>query len=541
MGAPLCIAKTGSGDHEREIIADWGDVSLATNTRNAPDQIIEALKQEALQGALQPNLDRLHQLFKDCSDVVGHQFAPNKEIRCCMLFIDGLVQKDLIARDIIAPMLQTNVSSDVRQLLEEITPMGDAKVITTMGDVVLQVLSGDAVLLVDGATEAISYGVRHWEARSVSEPSTETVIRGPHEGFVETLRFNTVLIRRKIRSPKLKMVHRTIGTLTQTSVVVSYIEGVATPGVVQEVLDRLERIELDSIDGILESGYIEELIEDSSFSPFPQAQYTERPDVVAANLLEGRVAILVDGTPFVLIVPAVFAQFMQASEDYYIRFMMSSAIRALRYVFLFVALLLPSLYVAIVTFHQEMLPTNLLLSVAASREGVPFPAFVEAMMMEITFEILRESGIRLPKTIGQAVSIVGALVIGESAVRAGLVSAPLVIVVSVTGISSFAIPRYNAAIAIRMLRFPLIFLAGFLGLFGIVAGLCGILIHLCSLRSFGVPYLTPLAPLNWQVLRDVFIRAPHWWRRQRPRLVGQLNPIRSGKDLKPSPPPWRAP
>lgn len=511
---------------------------MASPSLEAPDEVIEALKQEPIDSSLDENLALLHRVFKDCSDLVGHQFAPTKGPRCCMLFIDGLVEKDLIARDIIGPLLKTGSDSDLRTLVEQTTPTGDSKLVTTMGEVVLHILSGDALLLVDGATGAVTYGVRHWEARGVSEPQTEAVIRGPHEGFVETLRYNTVLVRRKIRSPKLKMVNLTIGTLSQTSVVVSYIEGVVTPGVVQEVLDRLSRIE---IDGILESGYIEEFIEDSSFSPFPQVQYTERPDTVAANLLEGRVAILIDGTPFVLIVPCVFAQFMQASEDYYIRFMMSSAIRLLRYVFLFVALLLPSLYVAIITFHQEMLPTTLLLSVAASREGVPFPAFVEALMMEVTFEILRESGIRLPKTIGSAVSIVGALVIGESAVRAGLVSAPLVIVVSITGISSFAIPRYSAAIAIRMLRFPLIFLAGFLGLFGIVAGLCGILIHLCSLRSFGIPYLTPMAPLNWQVVKDVFIRAPHWWRRRRPRLITQLNPIRSGKDLKPAPPPWRAP
>jgi hypothetical protein len=243
----------------------------------------------------------------------------------------------------------------------------------------------------------------------------------------------------------------------------------------------------------------------------------------------------VDGTPFALIVPVVFAQFMQASEDYYSRWLIGSAIRALRYLFLAVALLLPSLYVAIITYHQEMLPSALLLSVAASREGVPIPALVEAMGMEITFEILRESGIRLPKAMGQAVSIVGALVIGESAVRAGIVSAPMVIVVSITGIASFAIPRYNFSIAIRMLRFPLMVLAGSLGLFGIVAGLSGILIHLCSLRSFGIPYLWPVAPLNRDGLKDVFTRAPHWMMRLRPRLIGQVNPVRAGANLRPGP------
>ena len=259
------------------------------------------------------------------------------------------------------------------------------------------------------------------------------------------------------------------------------------------MMNRLKRIE---IDGILESGYIEEMIEDNPYSPFPQIMTTERPDIACSNLLEGRAVILVEGTPFSLIAPISFFSLIQSHEDYYQRFMIGTIIRWLRYLFLGVSLLFPSLYVAILTFHQEMVPAQLLLSMAASREAVPFPAIVEALLMEIAFEALREAGVRLPKQIGSAVSIVGALVIGQAAVQAGLVSAPMVIIVAITGISSFMIPRYVAGIAIRMLRFPIMLLAATLGLLGIMMAIIAIAIHLCTLRSFGVPYLAPLAPLK---------------------------------------------
>lgn len=500
--------------------------------RQAPDQVVQALKRVALVCCLAENLRMLRATFRHCSDLVIHEMDSPQAGRCCILFVDGLVQKDLVDRDIIGPLLHGGTAPGAVRDPAGLTSMGDARAITTLGDVVMNILGGDALLLVDGQAKATAYGVRGWKTRAVSEPATELVIRGPREGFVETLRFNTALLRRKIRSPALKMVALTLGRITRTSVVVAYVEGLANHVVVEEVLTRLRRID---IDGVLESGYVEEFIEDSPFSPFPQVQNTERPDVAAAQLLEGRVVILVDGTPFVLVVPVLFSQFMQASEDYYERFLMGSAIRLLRYLFLIVALLLPSLYIAIVTYHQEMLPSTLLLTVAAAREGVPFPAFVEALIMEIAFEILREGGIRLPRPIGQAISIVGALVIGEAAVRAGMVSAPMVIVVAITGIASFAIPRYNASIAIRMLRFPLMVLAGSLGMFGIVAGLGGILLHLCSLRSFGIPYLSPMAPLNWQGLKDVLIRAPRWSMRFRPRLTGHANPVRTAANLQPGP------
>jgi spore germination protein KA len=322
-----------------------------------------------------------------------------------------------------------------------------------------------------------------------------------------------------------------IGTYTRTNVSIAYIDGLADKTLIEEITTRLERIK---IDGILESEYIEEMIEDNPYSPFPQIMTTERPDVACSCLLEGRAVILVEGTPFTLIAPISFFSLIQSQEDYAQRFMAGTFIRWLRFFFMGLSLLLPSLYVAILTFHHEAVPTALLLSSAASREAVPFPAIVEALAMEITFEALREAGVRLPKQVGSAVSIVGALVIGQASVQAGLVSAPMVIVVAITGIASFMMPRYIAGIAFRMLRFPMMLLAGTLGLLGIMMGIIAIVIHLCSLRSFGVPYLTPLAPLKGQELKDVLWRAPWWKMDTRPRLTGDSNVYRQAQEQGPN-------
>lgn len=338
-------------------------------------------------------------------------------------------------------------------------------------------------------------------------------------------------MRHKIRSNRLKMVSRIVGEETQTSVAIVYIDGLAKPELVDEVLSRIDQIK---IDGILESGYIEEFIEDNTWSLFPQIQNTERPDTLATNLLEGRVGIIVDGTPFTLILPATFWQFLQASEDYYHRFHIFIFLRILRIIFIFLALLLPALYVAVTTYHQEMIPTNLLFSVAASREAIPFPAFVEALIMEISFEALREAGIRLPKVVGQAVSILGALVIGQATVEAGIVSAPMVIIVSLTGIASFTIPRFNMAISIRLLRFPVMILAGVFGLYGIVIATTFILTHLCKLKSFGVPYFSPVGPLYFHELKDVFVRAPWWALEKRPTQMINKDVQRQSHSPKPA-------
>lgn len=490
--------------------------------------------QKSLSNNINDNMQTLQSIYSNCSDVVFRYITIFKKTKALLIYIEGLSNIEEIDKSVLTPLMELNDnhSLSLDELLERKLPVSSVQKVKTVNEVVEQISSGNPVILIDGQSTGFSVRLSKWEKRSIEEPMAESVIRGPREGFTETLTVNTSLLRRKIKSPGLKMISVQIGRHSKTNVIISYIDNLADPTLIEEVRNRLKRIDIDAV---LESGYIEEFIEDSPFSPFPQVINTERPDVTTANLLEGRIAILVDGTPFALIAPITFYSLLQSPEDYYQRFMIGTFIRWLRYSCLLIALLLPSVYVAILTFHQEMVPTSLLLSIAKSREEVPFPALIEVLLMEITFEALREAGIRLPKQVGSAVSIVGALVIGQAAVSAGLVSAPMVMVVAVTGIASFAIPRYNSAIAIRMLRFPIIILAGTLGLLGIMLGIISIIIHLCTIRSFGVPYLAPLGPFRGRELKDVLIRAPWWSMRSRPHLTGIYNKYRQPPGQKPGP------
>lgn len=394
------------------------------------------------------------------------------------------------------------------------------------------ILSGDTVLLFDGTSKVLSVNTRSIPHRSIEDPKRETVVRGPQEGFTELLRTNIALLRRRLKHPELVFETRRGGTYTYTETAIVYIRSLANPKIVEEVRKRLNR--LNHTDSILDSGMVEELIEDNPYSPFPQIENTERPDKAAAQLLEGRVIIMVDGTPFSLIVPTIFWQYIQATDDYYDRIFGSFA-RILRAVSFPAAIFLPSFYVAVTTFHQEMIPFSILISINAAREGVPFPAFVEAFIMEGVFELLREAGVRLPAQIGQAVSIVGAIILGQAAIQANLVSPAMVIVVSTTAIASFLIPAFNFAISLRILRFGVMILAATLGLFGILVATAILWTHLVALRSFSVPYMAPLAPLKLRELKDVFLRLPKWVSDQRPSILRPLDKVRQDSGIKPRP------
>ncbi|RYG72480.1 spore germination protein [Lentibacillus lipolyticus] len=492
-------------------------------------------EQDPLYTHITENENQFRQIYEDCSDVILHPFSIGGKHQALLIYIDGLSNTEEIDDSVLSPLMTATVNDGEQQvstLIKNTVAVSDTKEVHTFSDCIQAISTGKPVILADNSQTGFSLGLSKWEKRSVESPEAEKVVRGPREGFVETLTVNTSMLRRKIRSPKLKMQSMEIGRYTKTNVMITYVDGLVDKTLVEEVLNRLNRID---IDGVLESGVIEEFIEDDPHSPFPQTLATERPDIVTSNLLDGRVAILIDGTPFSLIVPTTLYSLLQAGEDYYRRYLMATAIRWLRYLFLVISLLLPSLYVAVLTYHQEMLPTSLLISMAAAREQIPFPALVEVLMMEITFEALREAGVRLPNQVGSAVSIVGALVIGEAAVSAGIVSAPMVIVVAITGIASFTIPRYSAATAIRMLRFPMILLAGTLGLLGIMLGIIMIVVHLATLRSFGVPYLSPMAPMQFNEMKDTLVRAPWWKLNKRPRLTGESNKYRQSSGQKPSP------
>ncbi|WP_407669662.1 spore germination protein [Paenibacillus kobensis] len=512
-------------------------------TSNANPSSAQLLKQELQKLGKQPvgaelehSSEQLRQLYAGCSDVVFRPFLIGGQTNAFLLYIDGLSDAEAIEKSIIAPLMQVQMQPSAAEglpkLVSQTITVSSTKPVTTFAQVMEAVANGMPVLLRDQEAGGVAFGLPQWEKRTIEEPGAESGIRGPREGFTETLRVNTSMLRRIIKSPLLKLEMMTIGEYTQTNVAIAYIKGLADETLIEETRARLSRIR---IDGILESGNIEELIEDSPWSPFPQMMNTERPDVVAAALLEGRAAILIEGTPFVLVAPITFFSLLQTPEDYYQRFMVSTFIRWLRYMFLLMSLLLPSLYVAVLTYHQEMVPGSLLVSMATAREPVPFPALIEALIMEITFEALREAGIRLPKQVGAAVSIVGALVIGQAAVQAGLVSAPMVIVVAITGIASFMMPRYIAGIAVRLMRFPLIMLAGTFGLLGIMLGIIAIVLHMCSIRSLGVPYLSTLATFKGRELKDVLIRGPLWMMDERPRLTGDSDAIRQAPGQMPGP------
>jgi spore germination protein KA len=500
------------------------------------------LQSSELKGHFQDELKHLNTIFNRSSDIMFREFLLGGIQKGVIIFLDGMVDTQVIDSDVLKPLMdfRKGTTHSVTILLKEMETFLQEQVIyvsqvsigETMKEVVDHILNGETVLLLEGVKRALFISAQASEMRSVEEPATEAVIRGPREGFTENLRTNTSLIRRKLKTPQLKMEAMKVGRLSNTNIVITYLEGIAEPALVAEVQERIGRIDIDAI---LESGYIEELIEDNPFSVFPQVNNTERPDKVAAYLLEGKIGILIDNTPFALLVPVTFYEMLQASEDYYQHFMVSTVIRWLRYIMLVSALLLPSLYIAITTYHQEMLPTTLLVTIASGRESVPFPAFVEALIMEISFEGLREAGVRLPRTVGQAVSIVGALVIGQAAVQAGIVSATMVIIVSLTGISSFIFPVFSQGIAIRMLRFPMMVCAAVLGLYGILVASLILLTHLARLRSFGVPYLSPVAPLNFTSLKDIYVRAPWWGMMNRSDQTGKKNQNRMNPSLRPRP------
>lgn len=509
---------------------------------NENDQINNTLdnkKKEPLNINLQQNIQMINQKTGSSTDIVIKELYvnENESSKLCVIYTDGMTDKkymqdfiiETLSKDLLKGTDASNILSkqdSIKAIKDIVLTVGDIEQINDFEVLFKNLFSGKVVILVDGYIQGLTVDVRGYKDRGVTEPTSQTVIRGPKDGFSETLRTNTSLVRRRIKDPNLWIETRSIGEKTKTDVAILYMKGIADDKIIQEVYSRLDKIE---IDGIYESSYIEEFIQDKNYSPFPTVLNTERPDTVAAGLVEGRVAIMVDGTPFVLLAPVVFSQFFQSPEDYYSKFDISSLIRILRFTCFLFALLIPATYVAVTTFHQEMIPTTLLTSLAAQREAVPFPAAIEALLMELAFEILREAGVRMPRVIGAAMSIVGALVLGQAAVEAGIVSAIMVIIVSLTAICSFVSPIFSMSMAVRMIRFVFLLLGATFGLFGIALGLIVMVLHLCSLNSFGIPYLYPMGPFNLKDQKDVIIRAPLKKMLTRPRLINEKNIVRQRK------------
>lgn len=501
---------------------------------------------ETLTSSLAENLTKVKDSLGNSGDLVVRDFKMGKPFLCkvASVYINGLTDKEILGNSIIermmndvdiiekeAPYLPSQLGTYIKEHILTITNVGE---VTNFDKLFLHLLSGETIVLVDGWDQALACSAQGGDLRAISEPVAESSVRGPRDSFTESLISNTAMIRRRIKSPNLWLETTEMGRITQTGVGLMYVKGVVNDKLLTEIKERLSKIEVDEVQG---SNTIEEWITDETWTPWPTVFITERPDVVAGNLLEGRVVIFVNETPTPLIVPATWNQFFQTAEDYYLRWTMASFLRVLRIISFLITLLGPSLFIAFLSFHPELIPTPLLINLAAQRQSIPFPIIIEALLMEFTFEVLREAGVRMPRPVGQAVSIVGALVLGEAAVSAGIVSSAMVIVVAATAIASFTIPHYAMTDATRLLRFGMMILASFFGLYGIGLGVIMLVAHTCSLRSFGIPYLAPFAPIIIADQKDSIFRFPLPFMSKRPRLISQVKTKRSDDNYNREPSP----
>jgi len=497
-------------------------------------------KEIILETSLQENLRQIDNVSGGSDDLSIKQYlAGPHEVPGAIIFYDGLVDQNIVEKLFRVVKIDTfktgveglnkrNIYKTVRDRLLS----GEYKESNRMEDLFEELSRGSTALLFDGVPKAIMVETQGWETRAVDEPDAEKSIRATREGFVENIKTNLSLIRRRIRSPNLWVENLQLGSLSRTEVAFTYIKGLAGEEMLEEVHSRLERIDIDAVQ---ESGQIEEYIKDNPLSIFPMVLRTERPDRAVGALLEGRVVIFTNHTPFALIIPGDFNIFLQAPDDYNEIWPIGSFIRLMRLLAFLSSMFLPGIYVAVLTFHQELLPTSLLLSIQATREGVPFPVVAEVVIMDTVFEVLREAGLRLPTAIGPAISIVGALILGEAAIRAGIVSPGVVIIVAFTAVSSFSIPAFNLAIAGRILRFVFTFLGAFLGMFGVQVGFLMLLVHMVSLRSFGHPMFAPFGPFIWQDMKDNIIRVLQPVVEKRPKLLGSREPVRQHRGQYPRP------
>ena len=387
------------------------------------------------------------------------------------------------------------------------------------------IMSGFVVILLDGLNKGIAFGMQGFNFRSISEPAGEVNERGSREGFTEPLRINMTMVRRRVKSPKLKFELFSVGKTSKTDICMVYMTDQVSQKLVREIRHRIKQIKLDLI---LTSGYIQPFLEGNPWSLFSDVGTTERPDTLAAKISEGRVAVLVDGTPFALIVPYLFSENFQSLDDYAHRSYFATFTRLLKYFSFVAAILLPSLYVAVGTFHPELLPHALLFNVAAAEETTPFPLALEAFIIHLLYEIMREAGLRLPRPIGHAIGIVGALVIGDAAVTAGLIGSPMVLVVGMTAIASFVVPNLYEPVSV--LRFVFIIIGGTMGLYGVALGCMIILVNICSLNNFGTPYMAPISPFSLSAMRDTFIRTSFLKMEKKDAKLQDLKGVDIGKN-----------
>ncbi len=480
----------------------------------------------------QKKIEKIYQLPLN-KDVVLRNIiiSDQPEIKAMLVFMDGLADKEIVNMTVLKPLMllrngQQKLDTEdlVSTIIEQCLPSGQASRVGSFKEVQQGINTGDTLLFFDGIHEAVTIETKGFEHRGVDRPATEQSVRGSQNAFTEVLRVNTTLIRSMIHSSDLITEMIPVGKRGHSNCAVMYLGSVANSELVAEIRRRIQGVDTDLI---IDSSILESLIIDFPKNPFPQTLSTERPDRVAVHLTEGRVAILVDGSPFGHIVPVSIFTLMHSADDFSLHYYYSNVLRMVRWIGGFISMLLPGIYLAISTFHQEAIPTELLLSITAARSQVPFPTFIEIMLMEISFELIREGGLRIPGILGSTLGIVGAIILGQAAVTAKIVSPIMVIVIAVTGLASYSIPEYRLASTFRLLRLIYIVLAMVMGLVGMACGFLIFTAILCSLKSFGMPYLAPIAPKTIPG-GDIILRKPTHMQERRPDELNTQDNIRQG-------------
>jgi spore germination protein KA len=505
--------------------------SLGDQSWERPDLSKQA-SGEKLDRSLTKNRIRLEKIFElpTNQDIVIRDFTiPGLNLTAFIIYIDGLTDRYSQCFAVLQPLMI--LSGDGHQSQDPITTAYDLLIPThqvqrsaKLKELVNGIMDGSTILIIDKSADALIIETKGWEHRGVEKPSHEPVVRGPQEAFNENFRASTASVRRYLKDPKLVTEIFRVGKRSNTLTAVMYIKDIANSKLVEEVKYRIQSIATTS-DYIAETGALEEFIEDHPRTIVPQILSTERPDRLAAHLREGYVGIVMANSPYSLVVPTTFTIFLHAAEDHYLRWPFGNFLRTIRLIAIFLALLLPSFYIAVVNYHQEMIPTDLMLAMTAAREIVPFPAIIEILFMEFSFELIREAGVRVPSIIGPTIGIVGALILGQAAVAASIVSPVLIIIIAITALASFVVPNYNASFTIRILRFIFIIFAGILGFFGIAFGVFVMALHIASLNSFGVPFLSPITPYRPEN-KDQLFRPRAFRQPKRPVYLRPLDIIR---------------
>ncbi|ACA43568.1 spore germination protein [Clostridium botulinum] len=477
--------------------------------------------------SLQDKIDSIKTLVGEKNDLIIKELIICKasNMEAVLIYIDGLVNNQTIDRDILKPLM-FNIEEDLsivhdleEYLCKKYISLSNTYLEEDINNVVFHLKRGKTILIIPGKSKFIILDTTGGSYRNISDPINETSVRSSREGFIEKLETNISLLRRRIRDNNLVEEKLVIGRRSQTDVVLMYIDNIADKNIVADIKSRLSLID---VDGFVGTGMLEQFIEYNPYSIFPQGYFTERPDIVEANLLEGRIAIIADGTPFVVTVPAVFFEFFEAVEDYTQRTVISSFNRILRYIATFIVITLPAVYITLIKFNPELIPFKFIGAIIESRKGIALTPFMSILSMNIIIDFLREGGLRLPFKIGQTLSVVGGIIIGDAALKAKIVSSTTLLVVGVSTIATFLIPNYEMSISIRLIAYPMLFLGNFLGMFGITIGWFFLIAYLCTLESYGVPYFK----IYKSDLKDIFVRSPVYKMNKRPKIIPNSNPTR---------------